>query len=146
MANSQNEAIVRRLADMLGQPQLPPDYDQIFEPDWDNHAPGVFRARGPQGKALHASTHEVFSDYHVIVERLVSDGDHVAVHFRMRGTHTGEFMGIPATGRTIDVHGITIHRFRDGKLGESWALPDRMEMLQQLGVKQLPEMPQQRAA
>jgi steroid delta-isomerase-like uncharacterized protein len=147
MANPQNEAIVRRIADMFSQPQLPPDYHQIFDAGWDNNAPGSFRAHGPEGfKRLHGFVRQGFSDYRVHVERMVSDGDYVAVHSRIHGTHTGEFMGVPPTGRTIDVPGMALHHFRDGKLAESWVLLDRMEMLLQLGVKQMPEMFQQRAA
>lgn len=147
MANPQNEAVVRQVTDLLTQPQLPSDFDQLIDPDWDNHAPGGLRARGHEGfKMIHKFSQEGFSNYHVTVERLISDGDFVAVHYRMRGTHTGEFMGIPPTGRPFDVPGMTIHRFQNGKLAESWVMPDRLELFQQLGVRQIPEMPQQRAA
>ena len=64
----------------------------------------------------------------------VADGEKVAVHFQITGTHTGEFQGIPATGRRMNVQGITILRFRDGKVSERWNQLDQMGLLQQLGV------------
>ena len=64
----------------------------------------------------------------------VADGEKVAVHFQITGTHTGEFQGIPATGRRMNVQGITILRFRDGKVSERWNQLDQMGLFQQLGV------------
>lgn len=64
----------------------------------------------------------------------VADGEKVAVRFQITGTHTGEFQGIPATGRRMNVYGITILRFRDGKVSERWNQLDQMSLLQQLGV------------
>ena len=149
MANPQNEALVHRVLDLLSQPQLPPDFDQIIDPSWENHAP-IQLPRGHQGfKGLHDFWHQGFSDFKMTMEKMVSDGDYVADHFRIRGTHTKDFMGIPPTGKSFDIAGTGIHRFRNGKLIESWVTPDRLEMFRQLGVKQIPEtpqMPQQRAA
>ena len=64
----------------------------------------------------------------------VADGEKVAVHFQITGTHTGEFQGIPATGRSMQVQGMTILQFRDGKVTERWNQLDQMSLLQQLGV------------
>lgn len=146
MANPQNEAVVRRILEMLSQPQLPPDFDQVVDPNWENHAPIPF-PRGPQGfKALHDFWHQGFPDLIIVPEQVISDGDYVAEQFRIRGTHTMDFMGIPPTGQCIDIAATAIHRCQNGKLVESWVTPDRLDMFRQLGVKQIPEMPQQRAA
>jgi hypothetical protein len=64
-----------------------------------------------------------------------STGDRVAVYFRVTGTQSGEFMGIPPTGKSIDVHGVDIARFGgDGVGREHWGVFDVMGMMQQLGV------------
>lgn len=64
----------------------------------------------------------------------VSEENRLAIRFRVRGTQTGEFQGIPATGRAIDVEGMTILHFRDGQTTERWNVLDQMGMMQQLGV------------
>lgn len=81
-----------------------------------------------------------FPDLHMEPEQVFVDGDKVAVYFRATGTHTGEFMGIPPTGKSIDVHGRDIVRVGDdGKAREHWGLFDAMKMMQQLDVVPAPE-------
>jgi steroid delta-isomerase-like uncharacterized protein len=76
-----------------------------------------------------------FSDARTEPEKVLADGDTVAVYFRTTGTHSGEFMGIPPTGKSIDVHGVDIVRFGDDGLAhEHWGLFDALGMMQQLGV------------
>lgn len=64
----------------------------------------------------------------------IADGDRVAMRFLVTGTHQGEFQGIPATGRSMAVQGMTILHFRDGKIAERWNQFDQMGLMQQLGV------------
>jgi steroid delta-isomerase-like uncharacterized protein len=76
-----------------------------------------------------------FPDVRMEPEKILADGDTVAVYFRATGTNTGEFMGIPPTGKSIDVHGLDIVRFgEDGLAHEHWGLFDALGMMQQLGV------------
>ena len=80
-----------------------------------------------------------FPDLRMEPERIFVDGDTAAVYFHATGTHTGEFMGIPATGRSIDVHGVDIVRFGEDGVGlEHWGVFDVMGMMQQLGVVPAP--------
>ena len=65
---------------------------------------------------------------------VIAEGDRVAARFTMRGTQTGEFMGVPPTNKPIVVTGIDIVRFEDGKAVEHWHEWSGMELLQQLGV------------
>ena len=76
----------------------------------------------------------------VTIEHQFSGGDYVATRFTARGTHDGEFMGVPATGKDVTVACITISRCRDGKVVEEWELSDTLGALQQIGA--LPEMAQ----
>jgi steroid delta-isomerase-like uncharacterized protein len=71
--------------------------------------------------------HEVFGD-----------GDRVVIRFTMTGTHRGEFLGVPATGRDVAVDGITILHFRDGKCVERWSQADMLGWLVQLGALEPP--------
>ena len=80
-----------------------------------------------------------FPDQQWTIHDLVAEGDRVAARFTMRATHTGEFQGIPATGRSISVWAFTIYRIADGKIAEEWAEFDAMGMMQQLGVIPAPD-------
>jgi predicted ester cyclase len=63
-----------------------------------------------------------------------ADGDTVVTHWRMTGTHRGPLMGIAPTGKTSTVEGISIARFRNGRIVEAWVQWDAYGMLRQLGV------------
>jgi len=76
-----------------------------------------------------------FPDLRMTPEDVLASGDKVVVRVRATGTHEGEFMGVPATGKTIDVQAIDIVRFGDDGLAhEHWGVFDAMTMMQQLGV------------
>jgi steroid delta-isomerase-like uncharacterized protein len=73
-------------------------------------------------------------DWHSEVHRLIAEGDYVAEHFTASGTHRGEIMGVPATGRRVTMPGINIFRLRDGQIVERWGNLDMLGFLAQLGV------------
>ena len=76
-----------------------------------------------------------FPDLRMTPEDVLASGDKVVVRVRATGTHEGEFMGVPATGKSIDVQAIDIVRFGDDGLAhEHWGVFDAMTMMQQLGV------------
>jgi steroid delta-isomerase-like uncharacterized protein len=76
-----------------------------------------------------------FPDMRMDVQDVVAGGDKVVFRARASGTHEGEFLGVPATGKRIDVQLIDIIRFDDDGLAhEHWGLFDTMTMMQQLGV------------
>jgi steroid delta-isomerase-like uncharacterized protein len=76
-----------------------------------------------------------FPDMHMHVEDVISSGDKVVARVRYTGTHRGEFMGMPATGKSVDVQLIDMFRFGDdGLVREHWGVLDALAMMQQLGV------------
>ena len=76
-----------------------------------------------------------FPDLAMTVEDVVDGGDKLAARVRFTGTHEGEFMGMPATGRRVDVQFIDIMRFADdGLVHEHWGVFDAMAMMEQLGA------------
>jgi predicted ester cyclase len=77
---------------------------------------------------------EAFPDYHTQIEDEFADGDRVVIRWRSSGTHLGEFQGIAPTGRKITVTGITISRYADGQIAESWVGFDTQDLMRQLGV------------
>jgi steroid delta-isomerase-like uncharacterized protein len=81
-----------------------------------------------------------FPDMRMDVEDIVASGDKVVARVRLTGTHQGEFMGMPATGKRIDVQLVDITRFGDDGLAhEHWGVMDSLAMMQQLGA--VPEGP-----
>ncbi len=81
-----------------------------------------------------------FPDLRFDPEDFVSSGDKVVTRARVTGTNSGDFMGMPPTGKSIDIEVIDIVRFEDDGLGhEHWGLADLMTMMQQLGVVPMPE-------
>ena len=79
-----------------------------------------------------------FPDLHGEVDDVVVEGDKVAWSVRARGTHTGEFMGIPPTGNTVDFDSLNIAELRDGRLWRHRVMMDIPTMMEQLGVGAVP--------
>jgi steroid delta-isomerase-like uncharacterized protein len=85
-------------------------------------------------KQMIASLRSAFPDLHCTVEDEISEGEKLASHWTMRGTHKGFFMGSQPTGRLINVQGLIFAHTADGRIVEGWILIDQMGMLQQLGM------------
>jgi steroid delta-isomerase-like uncharacterized protein len=80
-----------------------------------------------------SSTRAAFPDLHITLEEVIAEGDKVVTRFSMTGTHRGMYSGLLPTGRKVTVSGVSIGRFKDGKIVELWGLLDRLSMLEQLG-------------
>jgi steroid delta-isomerase-like uncharacterized protein len=90
-------------------------------------------------KALVGMYVKAFPDVKITIDDLVAEGDRVVSRWTATGTHNGELMGIPATGKQVTVTGIDISRYSGGKIVEHWGELDQMGMMQQLGVIPEPE-------
>ena len=75
-----------------------------------------------------------FSDFGFTIEDLFSAEDRVAARVTVRGTHDGEFMGRPATGRSFAVTSVGVFRIAGGRIAEHWGVFDQLAMLGQLGA------------
>jgi steroid delta-isomerase-like uncharacterized protein len=73
-----------------------------------------------------------FPDFQAHIEDIVAAGDKVAIRLRIRGTHSGEFLGIPATGRAVDYVSHEFYRVADGLIAEEWICSDMATLLRQL--------------
>ena len=141
MSAKENEAIVRRLMERAyTNPEV---HDELVADDYVGRFPSNPTLHGPEGlKTFNAQATTAFPDVRVTIEDLLAQGDEVVVRWTLRGTHDGELRGgIPATGRRVEVSGITISRIRNGKLVENWGNYDLLGMLQQLGVIPAPDSP-----
>jgi steroid delta-isomerase-like uncharacterized protein len=107
--------------------------DEIVEPDVKNHTP--VEATGAQVlKELFARLHRAFPDLQVTVEDLIEEGDKVAGRNTLTGTHQGEYMGVPPTGKSITYNEIIVFRFVNGRIAETWGVVDVFSQMKQLGV------------
>ncbi|HHH50278.1 MAG TPA: ester cyclase, partial [Saprospiraceae bacterium] len=75
-----------------------------------------------------------FSDIEFTVLDIFGQGDNIAKHWRFKGTHTGNFFGMPATGNKVDVEGVTIAKMKNGKIAQEQDFMDNMAFMQQLGI------------
>lgn len=77
-----------------------------------------------------------FSDSRLTIEDIFGEGDKVVARLSMVATNTGPFAGQPATGKQVEIHSIRIYRIAEGKIVETWAMQDRLGLMEQLGLVQ----------
>ncbi len=110
--------------------------DRYLSEDFLNHDPPFGASADREGmRAAGAMFRTAFAHWHSDLHLLIAEGDIVAEHFTAHGTHTGEVMGMPATGREVSLRGINIFRFRDWVITERWGRLDDLGFLRQLGVR-----------
>jgi steroid delta-isomerase-like uncharacterized protein len=131
-----NEATMRQFYDFANDHDIE-GFASLISDDLVEHAeapPGIPQTK--EGvKQFFAMYFAAFPDLRMDVQDVISSGDTGVARVRVTGTNTGDFMGMPATGKAIDVEGIDIVRFGDdGLAAEHWGLTDTMKMMQQLGV------------
>lgn len=135
MSTERNKALVRRLVDEVQNRGTIAAVDEIAAPTFVNHSapPGVPSDR--EGvKQITLLFRRAFPDGAMTVEDMIAEGDTVATRKTFRGTHQGEFMGIPPTGRRVAIELIDVVRVVDGRVVEHWNVVDNLGLLQQLGV------------
>ena len=110
--------------------------DELCSEDYVEHEealPGMTQDR--QGvKDFARAMRTAFPDLHVTPESILSEKDRVMIRFRMTGTHQGEFLGMPPTGRRVDLTGYDEARVVDGRAVEHWGAMDSGQLMEQLGV------------
>ena len=110
-------------------------FDTYSSPDFVEHQYG-FNPPNKEGvkKAIKA-LHDAFPDFSLTIEDLIMEGDKVWGRMTGRGTHQRPFGPLPPTGKTFEITVIDIMRFKEGKLIEHWGVPDRLALMEQLGMK-----------
>jgi steroid delta-isomerase-like uncharacterized protein len=138
MNSEQNKQVVRRFVDEYQTAGNESAFDELLHPDFVNHSAAPGMSAGTDGvRQIFDMFRAAFPDFRATVLDQVAEGDKVVTRKVFHGTHDGGFMGIPATGREIEIVVIDILRIRDGKLAEHWGVFDQMGLMQQLGT--LPE-------
>ena len=112
---------------------------QLVASDFVGHFPGQPPIEGLEAYRQFGSLYfSAFPDLQITPEDLIAEGDKVTMRYGWRGTHKGELMGIPPTGKQVTTWGISILRVANGKIAEQWDSFDNLGMLQQLGVIPVP--------
>ena len=134
-----NELIVRRFVDEVLNNADDSAMSDLVHPDYRHLTPDG-ELRGRDGlKALFDDYRSGLPDLNVAIDDLVVSGNKVATSIKLTGTHSGDFLGIRATGKLLSVHGMVLSRLEDGKIIEEWEVLDLLGMFRQLGVVSLPE-------
>jgi steroid delta-isomerase-like uncharacterized protein len=109
--------------------------DELIHPNFVDHTNPPGMQHGVDGhRAIVALFRQSFPDMRWEIHDLVAEGDRVAARVTMRGAHTGDFFGIPATNRAVEAGGVHILRIADGKIVEHWGCNDDLSLMRQLGV------------
>ena len=120
-----DEAISSGIYDVIGE---------LIAPNYVSHGLPM-SVNGPQEFRQSVETfRSAFPDLYMLVEEQIADGDRVSNQGYITGTHRGEFLGVPASGQQIKVNVISIWRFENGKVAESWVQLDLMSLMRQIGA------------
>jgi steroid delta-isomerase-like uncharacterized protein len=131
----ENKAVLRRWIEAYNERDLEGEA-AVLAPDYVAHVPA---APGPlEGleawRQFSGSFADAFPDIRLTIEDIMAEGDMVAARVAFRGTHRGEFQGIPPTGKEVAFSSIEVNRVREGKVEEHWVELDLLGLMQQLGA------------
>jgi steroid delta-isomerase-like uncharacterized protein len=125
VSTEHNKRLVRRLVEEAIARHNPDVVDEIATGDFAQAA-----------KRWVSPFRSAFPDFEMEVVELIAEGDAVVAHFRCSGTHRGEWLGVPASGRRFDgVDEIYIFHVQDGKLSSAMGVEDNLTRMRQLGIR-----------
>ncbi len=138
MSTEENKAIARRTVEAINAGDMSL-FESLLAPDAVEHAapPGMPPTR-ETAKQFITMLCAAFPDLQYTIEDVIAEGDRVVQRATTRGTMKGEFLGMPATGKSATWGETHIVRLKDGKIVEHWANVDQLGMLQQLGLAPTP--------
>ena len=114
---------------------LKKNIDELMSPDFIYHGPGgAPQMNREQCLGFWDTLMNAFPDLNITFEDVIAEGDTVMLRYVTRATHTGDFMGAPATGTKTEVRGILTRKVIDGKVVEEWNYTDTLSMMKQLGI------------
>jgi steroid delta-isomerase-like uncharacterized protein len=135
METGSNKLLMKRFTDFINtaSDELA---GELISPQATFFVPGRSEPlQGPDGyQEIIAMMRAGFPDIQWTLEELIVEGDRVAARFTMRGTHLGSFLGVPPSGKTIEVKAVNFYRFADGQIVEEHGQPDLLGLLQQIGA------------
>ncbi len=138
MSLQENKALVRRFVEEVQNQHNLDALDELFSPDFVDHG-GMTNPPNLEGtKGFFTVLFAAFPDIRFTIRQQLAEGDKVMTHKTFQGTHQGQFMGIPATGKQVAFDLIDIFTLADGKITEHWVVADQLSLMQQLGAVPTP--------
>lgn len=138
MSTEENKEAVRRMLDAL-QGGNGDAMAKLVAANWENHDPSMPPMKGIQGaRQLATVLHTAFPDAQVTADKVIAEGDRVGAHFTFSGTHRGNFLDVPPTGKRVNIEAAGVFRVVDGKVTDNWVNFDAMTLMQQLGLAPTP--------
>lgn len=132
MSTAENKALVRRMIDAWNHGDLA-GMSAYWAPGMVHHSRGgtldAQQVAGAMGGVMSA-----FPDLKMSIEEMIAEGDKVASLLTLTGTHTGTFLGISPTGKSVSVSLQGVVRIQDGKVTEHWGVADGLALLEQLSL------------
>ena len=130
-----NKKVVRRFIEEGAAKNDHRVIDETLSPNFVHHNPIPGVPGNAEGiKMGIAAFRQAFPDYRLAIMDLVAEGDKVASRIRFTGTHKGELMGMPPTGKSVQTEFWHIERIANGRIAERWSLFDQWGLMQQLGA------------
>ncbi len=132
MSTEENKKIVLRSFKEFDKGELK-TIEDLTASNFIDHNPLPGQARGIEGvKQASGIYRAAFPDAKIVVEDLIAEGDKVVIRWTGRGTHKGEFLGVPASSKLVDLRGISIFRVVNGKIVEQWSELNLFDIMQQI--------------
>src|ERR1035438_1198449 len=138
--SDKNKAGMQKFYDEVMNKHNPAMIDSLLVADYTAHEadPSMQTKNRDELKKMMADFFTGFPDLNYKTNFMVADSDMVVAHYTFTGTNSGSMMGMPATNKKVNIDGVDIVRFKDGKGSEHWGYNDEMKMMTQLGL--MPDM------
>ena len=130
-----NKALMRRFVEEVQNQHKLDAFETYFDPAFVNYDPWPGLPDTLEGaKQLHRMIFAAFPDLRMTIHDIAADGDKVWTRKTATGTHRGELLGIPATGKRVSWKVIDVVTYKNGKVTEHWVVADTLSLMQQLGA------------
>jgi predicted ester cyclase len=133
--SDENKAIALRLFDEVLNAHNVALCDDLYDPNYvPNSLPPGFTPDREGVKQYHSQYFQAFPDMHLTIDYMIAEGDWVAIRYTGHGTHHGDLMGVPPTGKEVTASAVMTLRIVDSRIVEDWLHADPLGRLQQLGA------------
>ena len=136
---SKNELVFRKMIEEGFNNGNLDALDDLFTTNFAEHQDGIMPANLDGLKGAIKSLRSPFPDLHLTIEDIVATGDKTWARISAHGSHLGDFMGRPPSGRPFTITVIDICRFENGRIAEHWGVADRLGQVMQLGLLPQPQ-------
>lgn len=137
--SEENKKVVRDFVEICQSQHNLDRWSEFVSDEFINHTVmPPFEKTSEGAKELNANAIKAFPDLKFVINELIAEGDKVFTYKTLYATHQGEFMGIPATGKKVEVNVMDINKIVDGKMAEHWSITDMMAFMMQLGAMNPP--------